>query len=124
DLKHRIECELQQSGLKFACEMEPVTEKEFATLIKPARPQEPKPPFPYEIQEVEYTSTDGTRLAGSLTLPQTSGPHPVVILISGSGPQDRDETIMGHKPFFVIADYLTRHGIAVLRTDDRGVGKS
>jgi len=63
-------------------------------------------------------------LAGTLSLPKGNGPFPAAILISGSGPSDRDESFMGHKPFAVIADYLTRHGIAVLRYDDRGVAKS
>ena len=63
-------------------------------------------------------------LAGTLTLPESGGPFPAVLLITGSGPQDRDETVAGHKPFWIIADYLTRQGIAVLRVDDRGTGKS
>jgi pimeloyl-ACP methyl ester carboxylesterase len=66
----------------------------------------------------------GNKLAGTLTLPRSPGPHPAVLLITGSGPQDRDEALMGHRPFLVIADYLTRRGIAVLRVDDRGMGKS
>lgn len=89
------------------------------------RPQNPKEPFPYGVTEVTFPSMHGGHsLAGTLTLPPGSGPFPAVILISGSGPQDRDETLMGHKPFWVIADYLTRKGIAVLRFDDRGIGKS
>ena len=72
-----------------------------------------------------YTNEPGkTTLAGELTIPEGSGPFPAVILISGSGAQDRDETLMGHKPFFVLADALSRRGIAVLRVDDRGVGGS
>ena len=67
----------------------------------------------------------GVRLAGTLTLPPASKtPCPAVVFITGSGPQDRDEAVMGHRPFLVLADHLTRHGIAVLRCDDRGVGKS
>jgi len=66
----------------------------------------------------------GIRLAGTLTIPQGKGPYPTLLLISGSGPQDRDETIFGHQPFLVLADHLARRGVAVLRTDDRGVGKS
>jgi len=89
------------------------------------RPQTPKPPFPYEQREVLYdNATDNSKLGGTLTLPKGDGPHPVVLLITGSGAQDRDETIFGHKPFFVIADHLTRKGIAVLRVDDRGIGKT
>src|SRR5690606_22363463 len=66
----------------------------------------------------------GVDLSGTLTIPEGNGPFPAVVLLTGSGPQDRDETIWGHKPFLVIADFLTRHGIAVLRSDDRGVGAS
>jgi uncharacterized protein len=89
------------------------------------RPQEPKPPFPYTSEEVSFTNDKfNIKLAGTLTIPEGKGPFPAVILISGSGPQNRNEELMGHKPFLVIADYLTRLGIAVLRYDDRGVGKS
>jgi pimeloyl-ACP methyl ester carboxylesterase len=90
------------------------------------RPQTPQPPFPYRAEEVAFDNpaASGVRLAGTLTLPQGKGPFPAAILITGSGQQDRDETMLGHKPFAVIADYLTRRGIAVLRVDDRGAGKS
>jgi pimeloyl-ACP methyl ester carboxylesterase len=89
------------------------------------RPQHPKPPFPYAQREVKYkNSTDGSTIAGTLTLPREKGLHPAALLITGSGLQDRDETIAGHKPFLVLADHLTRRGIAVLRVDDRGIGGS
>ncbi|MFZ2287531.1 MAG: alpha/beta fold hydrolase [Bacteroidales bacterium] len=89
------------------------------------RPQEPKPPYPYLEEEVTFRNTaEGFDLAGTLTLPEGTGPFPAVVLITGSGQQDRDETIFHHKPFRVIADHLTRNGIAVLRYDDRGVGRS
>jgi len=92
---------------------------------KPARPQEPRPPFPYRVEDVRFANDfAGIELAGTLTLPEGEGPFPAVVLISGSGPQDRDETLLGHKPFLVIADHFTRRGIAVLRFDDRGVGES
>lgn len=89
------------------------------------RPQEPKPPFPYTAEEVVFTNNEEKfDLAGTLTIPQGKGPFPAVILITGSGYEDRDETIFNHKPFLVIADYLTRNGIAVLRYDDRATAKS
>jgi pimeloyl-ACP methyl ester carboxylesterase len=92
---------------------------------KPKRPQEPKKPYPYKDEEVTFTNPEaGITLAGTLTLPESDGPFPAAILITGSGPEDRDETVFGHRPFLVLADYLTRQGIAVLRYDDRGVGKS
>jgi uncharacterized protein len=87
------------------------------------RPQEPLPPFPYDEQEVAYASGDVT-LAGTLTLPPGDARVPALLLITGSGAQDRNEEILGHKPFLVIADHLTRAGYAVLRVDDRGVGGS
>lgn len=88
------------------------------------RPQTPVPPFPYETEEVIFHNDAGDQFAGTLTLPSSGGPFPAVSLISGAGPQDRDETMGEHKPFMVIADYLTRRGIAVLRVDDRDVGGS
>ena len=90
------------------------------------RPQTPAEPFPYAVEEVDFAnaSDDSVHLVGSLTLPEGEGPFPAAVLITGSGAQDRDETLLGHKPFAVIADHLTRNGIAVLRYDDRGVGAS
>ena len=103
----------------------PVTFFRVDKLPERKRPQEPRSPFPYTSEEVSFENVkENAHLAGTLTLPAGKGPHPVVLLISGSGAQDRDETLVGHKPFLVIADYLTRRGIAVLRVDDRGVGKS
>ncbi|MBR6639688.1 MAG: alpha/beta hydrolase [Muribaculaceae bacterium] len=87
------------------------------------RPQEPQPPFVYHSQEVTFNNGDIT-LAGTFTKPIIGSKHKAVVLVSGSGAQNRDEELFGHKPFAVIADYLTRHGIAVLRYDDRGVGGS
>ncbi len=89
------------------------------------RPQEPKPPFDYYSEEVTFLNNDDKiSLNGTLSLPKKSGMFPVVIIISGSGPQNRDGAMFGHKPYFVIADYLTKNGIGVLRFDERGVGKS
>lgn len=89
------------------------------------RPQTPVEPFPYNEEPFQFDNkAEGITLHGTLTLPQGDGPFPAAILISGSGPTDRDETIFDHKIFLVIADHLTQQGIAVLRYDDRGVGES
>ncbi|QLC67873.1 alpha/beta hydrolase [Flavobacterium sp. LPB0248] len=93
--------------------------------IEIVRPQEPKQPFPYYTEDVKFENKkDQVTLAGTLSLPKKEGNFPVVILISGSGAQNRDEEALQHKPFLVLADYLTRKGIAVLRFDDRGFGES
>jgi pimeloyl-ACP methyl ester carboxylesterase len=108
----------------------PLTLKKQANEYKTAniwenRPQRPVEPFPYDVEKVTFENRqDSVTLAGTLTIPQKPGKHPAVILISGSGPSDRDESIMEHKPFLVLADYLTRRGIAVLRYDDRGTAES
>jgi hypothetical protein len=89
------------------------------------RPQTPQGPFPYRAEDVSFSSkAEGVKLAGTLTMPSAPGKYAAAILLSGSGPQDRDETLFEHKPFLVLADHLTRQGIAVLRYDDRGIGKS
>lgn len=89
------------------------------------RPQEPKPPFPYKVEEIAFPNKkDKIDLAGTLTIPDSAGTFPAVVLIAGSGPLDREETVFGHKPFLVIADYLTRNGFAVLRYDKRGLFQS
>ncbi len=89
------------------------------------RPQEPKKPYPYYAEDVSFQNVEANiTLAGTLTLPKKEGKYPAVVLITGSGPQDRNEEIVGHRPFLIISDYLTRNGIAVLRFDDRGVGQS
>jgi hypothetical protein len=91
----------------------------------PKRPQEPKEPFPYIAEDITFENKiDSVTLAGTLTFPQEGNNFPALVMISGSGGQDRNEELLGHKPFLVIADYLTRNGIAVLRFDDRGIGKS
>ncbi|KAA3636762.1 MAG: alpha/beta hydrolase [Bacteroidetes bacterium] len=88
------------------------------------RPQEPKD-FPYIQEEVKFKNPKGGhRLAGTLTMPNDGKFEKVVVLISGSGPQDRNEEVLTHKPFLVLSDHLTRKGIAVLRYDDRGVAES
>lgn len=89
------------------------------------RPQEPTEPYPYYSEDVTFKNSEADiSLSGTLTLPKKRGKYPVVILISGSGPQNRDEELLGHKPFLILSDYLTRNGIGVLRYDDRGVGES
>ncbi len=112
--------EFKQGGISM-----PLTLKRTARPTALNRPQEPKKPYPYDEEEVGYENRrDGVKLAGTLTLPRGKGPFPAALLITGSGPQDRDESLLGHKPFLVLADYLTRQGIAVLRVDDRGVDGS
>ncbi|MBN1821094.1 MAG: alpha/beta fold hydrolase [Prolixibacteraceae bacterium] len=109
-----------QNGMTF-----PLTLSKTETVTELKRPQTPVKPYPYTEEEVSFKNkNDSVSLAGTLTIPEGPGKFPVVILITGSGAQDRDETIFGHKPFLVLADHLTRNGFAVLRTDDRGVGGS
>lgn len=117
---------LSQGGMQFPLTLQRLdAEAAAAAAAGPNRPQTPQPPFPYTELEVEYkNANDGTTLAGTITIPQGDGPFPGVVMITGSGAQDRDESLMGHKPFWVIADHLSRNGIAVLRADDRGVGGS
>lgn len=94
--------------------------------ISVRRPQTPRPPFPYTEKDTVFVSSDGTELAGTLTLPAVSSSKkvPVVVMVTGSGPQNRDEEIVEHRPFAVIADHLARKGVASFRYDDRGVAKS
>jgi pimeloyl-ACP methyl ester carboxylesterase len=89
------------------------------------RPQNPTKPYPYREEEISFPSVAaGVSLAGTLTLPKGAGPFPAALLIVGSGPHDRDESLANHRPFLVLADHLTRKGFAVLRYDKRGIGKS
>lgn len=115
-----IEGEFTQSGSTFSL---PLSREEIGITL--VRPQHPVPPFPYREEEVSFRNERaGITLYGTLTVPEGEGPFPSVIMVAGSGPQDRDETLLEHKPFWVIADYLTRNGIAVLRYDKRGIGES
>jgi len=118
----------KQGGATLPLVLDKVTVATAAATIsekEKRRPQTPKPPFPYDTREAAFRNiNDGVELAGTLTLPRGPGPWPAVVLVSGSGQQDRDETLMDHKPFLVLADALSRVGIAVLRYDDRGVGGS
>ena len=110
----------KQSGMAF-----PLTLERQEKRIMVNRPQETNPPYPYRSIEVTFPNVaGGFGFAGTLTLPEKVGRYPVAILLTGSGPQNRDEELLGHKPFLVLADYLTRQGFAVLRYDDRGVAKS
>lgn len=116
----RLKGEWHQAGRTYTLDLE---KREEVFVLN--RPQEPQPPYPYKEEEVRFQNDkQGFTLAGTLSIPDGEGPFPAVLLISGSGSQNRDEEIFGHKPFKVIADYLTRNGIAVLRYDDRGVGGS
>lgn len=111
----------KQAGMSFPLNLS----KGIIETEKLVRPQEPKKPYPYYDEDVTFENAKaGIKLAGTLTLPKKEGLFPVVILISGSGPQNRNEELMGHKPFLVLADYLTKNGIAVLRFDDRGTAAS
>jgi pimeloyl-ACP methyl ester carboxylesterase len=126
-----FEGDLSEDGSKLAGTWKqsgavmPLTLKRVDKVPQLQRPQMPQKPYPYAEEEVSYENKkDKVKLVGTLTLPRAKGPFPAVLLITGSGPQDRDETIFGHKPFLVLADFLTRRGVAVLRVDDRGVGAS
>lgn len=118
---NKITGNFKQGGMSFPLDLAR-EEQEKEVLV---RPQEPKEPFPYYSEEVKFENTkDGIVLAGTLTMPDKEGKFPAVILISGSGPQNRNEELLGHKPFLVLADHLTKNGIAVLRFDDRGTAES
>ena len=116
-----------QSGHEFPLELKAVRDPaaQAQAVGERVRPQNPIRPFPYREEEVSYPNKlQGNTLAGTLTIPPGPGPFTAVLLITGSGPQDRDESLLGHKPFLVLSDFLTRRGIEVLRVDDRGIGKS
>lgn len=116
-----VEGEFTQHGMSFPLNLAKAEKKEQ----QKARPQDPRPPFGYRIEEVTFVNPkEGNTLTGTLTLPEGDGPFPAMVLVSGSGQQNRDEELMNHRPFWVIADYMARNGIAVLRYDDRGMGGS
>ncbi len=120
--KNTIEGTFMQSGLSFPLSL--TKEKLEKTQVN-NRPQEPQKPYPYISEEVKFENIkDQIVLAGTLTIPKKDGTFPAVVLITGSGPQNRDEEVFGHKPFLVLSDYLTRNNIAVLRYDDRGIAQS
>jgi len=125
------EGKLNAAGTEFAGEWQqggnalPLTLARTEKAIELRRPQEPQKPYPYDEEELTFENkAAGVKLAGTLTRPKTGGPFPAVVLIAGSGPNNRNEDVLGHKVFLVLADYLTRHGIAVLRYDKRGIGAS
>lgn len=110
--------QFSQGGQSFPLDLS----RESNTLI---RPQEPLQPYSYYSEDIVFTNVkDDVTLSGTLTLPQKNGKFPIFILITGSGPQNRDEEIFGHKPFLVISDFLAKNGIGALRYDDRGIAKS
>jgi uncharacterized protein len=101
----------------------PLTLKRITQIAEVKRPQTPQPPFPYQSEDLVYYNKDSSiRYGATLTLPKGKGPFPAILLITGSGQQNRDEEIFNHHPFAVIADHLTKNGYAVLRVDDRGMG--
>lgn len=110
----------QQKGFSFPLKLSP------DTPIEERRPQTPRPPFPYSVIDTTFTAPDGAIMSATLTVPMTadSKKMPAVVMVTGSGPQNRDEEYCDHKPFAVIADFLARNGIASLRYDDRGTGRS
>lgn len=111
----------KQAGNVFPMELS----KEKVEKVLPKRPQEPSKPYSYNSEDITFENNkEAVTLAGTFTFPKKKGTFPAVILISGSGPQNRDEELLGHKPFLVLSDYLTKNGIAVLRFDDRGTAES
>jgi len=111
----------KQNGQSFPINLS----KDKIEKEKIIRPQEPTKPYPYYSEDITFENKKaGINLAGTFTLPNKEGVFPVVILISGSGPQNRDDELLGHKPFLVLSDFLTKNGIAVLRYDDRGTALS
>jgi hypothetical protein len=116
---------LTQGGQSFPFTLEAGAPKASAKPAVVRRPQEPQAPFPYEVAQVRFPGGGpGVTLSGTLSIPKGAGPFPAVILVAGSGPNDRDEKVFGHRPFLVLADHLARHGIASLRYDKRGIGES
>jgi pimeloyl-ACP methyl ester carboxylesterase len=120
---HLVGARLEGTWTQGAASL-PIAFERSADAAPPKRPQVPVPPLPYSAIDVEFPSSPGVTLAGTLTRPPGDAKVPAVVLVSGSGPQDRDESLMGHQPFLVLADAITRKGIAVLRYDDRGMGRS
>jgi pimeloyl-ACP methyl ester carboxylesterase len=121
-IDEKIQGTFKQSGMSFPLDLTRA-EGEMETMER-NRPQTPKPPFPYETKEISFKNDLNNKLYGTITKPEGEGPFPAVILVTGSGPQNRNSEIFGHEPFWVMADHLSRNGIVVLRYDERGVGES
>jgi pimeloyl-ACP methyl ester carboxylesterase len=103
----------------------PLNLRRIEKVTEVQKPQTPKPPFPYKSEDILYfNASHKIQYGATITIPQGKGPFPAVLLITGSGQQNRDEEVMGHKPFAIIADYLTKKGFVVLRVDDRGMGQT
>ncbi|MFO0871764.1 MAG: alpha/beta fold hydrolase [Pirellulales bacterium] len=120
-----VEGKWHQGLLGLSLQLRPVDPTVPSPPPAPRRPQTPRPPFPYDVEEVRVeNAADQVTLSGTLTLPRETPPRGAILLLAGSGPHDRDETLFGHQPLLVLADFLTRRGYAVLRYDKRGVGRS
>lgn len=115
----------RQNGMELPLTLAKVKETAASSWVEPSRPQTPQPPYPYNVEEVRFENNEaGITLAGTLTWPDEGAGFAAAVLITGSGAQNRDEEVLGHRPFWVLSDFLTRNGIAVLRYDDRGVFES
>lgn len=115
---------ITQFGQKMPLTLSLVDQQDDTSPTQNSRPQDPIAPFPYFIEDLVIESVGDVKLGATLTLPDSIGPHPVVVLVSGSGPQNRDQEILNHRPFHVIADHFARRGIGTLRYDDRGTAES
>ncbi|MGY6558108.1 MAG: alpha/beta hydrolase family protein [Nitritalea sp.] len=120
--ENRIQGNFKQMGMEFPLDFVPNDQAQEVAEVR--RPQTPQPPFSYQIQELKLPTTLGNTLAGTLTRPQTTDAVPLIILLHGSGPNNRDQSLFGHAPFHVLAHRLTEAGFAVFRFDKRGVGES
>ncbi|EIM72392.1 hydrolase, alpha/beta domain-containing protein, partial [Nitritalea halalkaliphila LW7] len=120
--ENRIQGNFKQMGMEFPLDFVPADTSKETEEVR--RPQTPQPPFSYQVQDLKLPTAAGNTLAGTLTRPQTSNPVPLIILLHGSGPNDRNQSLFGHAPFHVLAHRLTEAGFAVFRFDKRGVGES
>lgn len=124
-LGDQISGTFKQGGMSFPLALRKRDTIETDEIIKPLRPQTPQAPFPYESKDVSFPNEEvGLNIYGTLTIPEGEGPFPTIILVTGSGPQDRNSTIFDHQSFWVLADFFSKNGVMVLRYDERGVGES